>query len=242
MAVLLKHIKAYNALFRKAVGGDPFIADVKLLMHFNGNFTPSIGTATFAADGTNFTSVNAKFDQSVNIGGNSPGGGGSNVVYSSGGTADLDINSVDFTAEGWIMQNTGATRPRTLIRFDTPSNDLIFTLVSDGPNPGQWTAAFPDTSSTTQYIGGSNNVPGTWTYLALTRHVNDYRFFINGVYIGAFTTAFRPGAGPPNVYIGNSGRAFVDALDGLIDEIRITVGVARYITSFTPPSAPFPDY
>jgi hypothetical protein len=54
----------------------------------------------------------------------------------------------------------------------------------------------------------------------------------------------------PAVYsFDNTGNMFVGvreslggvALNGYIDDLRITKGVARYTTTFTPPTAAFPD-
>ena len=81
---------------------DPFFASVVLLMQFDGNLTDVKGN-TFAADGTSFTSTNAQFGQSLDVGGTPTAGGGSNVVYMPTASSTLDMGNSDFTIEGAML-------------------------------------------------------------------------------------------------------------------------------------------
>lgn len=81
-------------------------------------------------------------------------------------------------------------------------------------------------------------VANTWVHLAMTRSGDTYRFFLNGQAMGSTVTAYRRPAGLKRVYIGNSTRGFVDALDGMVDEILIA-RECLYTESFTPPAQPY---
>lgn len=218
--------------------GDPYFANVVLLTHFDGSLADVAGHA-MSADGTTFTGTNAKFSQSLNVGGTSPGGGGSNVVYSTSTSTDWDLNAGDFTIEGWMWFNTTPTRPRTLIRIaDNSSADGAseYQIVNDGAGRSYYFF----------YPGGSQDssvaaVTNSWTHLAFARAGNSYKVFVNGVYVAGPISATRAGSGPKKLFIGNSRRSFVDGHDGMIDDVRVTKGVARYSATFTPPAAPFED-
>jgi hypothetical protein len=80
----------------------------------------------------------------------------------------------------------------------------------------------------------------TWKNIALTRQGNTFRGFVDGVLIGTTTlssTTTATGTAYIGTDISGSGEIFV----GYLDEIRITKGVARYTSNFTPPTAPFPN-
>jgi hypothetical protein len=95
--------------------------------------------------------------------------------------------------------------------------------------------------------GGGNGIStgtitlNTWTHVALVRNGSSWTLYLNGTsawtgtssatIVTRSTDIFRiggpwPGAGPTN-------------LNGYIDDFRITPGVARYTSNFTPPTTPF---
>ena len=71
----------------------------------------------------------------------------------------------------------------------------------------------------------------TWHHLAWTRQGSTCRAFVNGVLQGSGTRS--------NAFSVSS---FGISCNGYIDDLRITKGVARYTTNFTPPTLPFPDF
>jgi hypothetical protein len=82
-----------------------------------------------------------------------------------------------------------------------------------------------------------------WNHIALVRNgggSNNLVLYVNGVSAGTATntTNFSDGY----AQIGNARYAGTNYYwNGLIDDLRLTVGIARYTTTFTPPTKAFPD-
>ena len=91
------------------------------------------------------------------------------------------------------------------------------------------------------FIGSSTAVLSinTWFHVALTRASGTLRLFFNGnVHSSIANTSNLTGS---NLVVGGSyNTAFL--YDGYIDDFRITKGISRYNSTFTPPTAPFPDF
>jgi hypothetical protein len=83
----------------------------------------------------------------------------------------------------------------------------------------------------------------TWTYVAVTRASGSYRLFINGVIDGTGTNSAAIGTGGCVVGAAAHGNSAVitSALNGYIDDLRITKGFARYTATFTPPTSALSD-
>lgn len=205
-----------------------------LLHHFDGSLTPEVGNS-FSATGTSFTSTNALFTQSLDVGGTAGGGGGNHVVKSTVADTLYDLGTADFTIEGWIWFNSAPTRPRTLISISTGLNQ-DFTL---GADVGITLFGYPTSGGLSPHSLGLTPPINAWTHLAMTREGDIYRGFANGHFATpSFTQSFRPTAGAKGILIGN-GASAVDGLDGMIDEVRVVSGVALYTSNFDPPTYPF---
>lgn len=79
-----------------------------------------------------------------------------------------------------------------------------------------------------------------WHHIAAVMSAGTLRVYVDGV--GGSPTAVS------NPLISNASPVTIGAsangqypFAGFIDEVRITKGVARYTSDFTPPDAPFPD-
>lgn len=227
-----------TAAFPDSAPDDPYWANVVLMLHFDGDLVDEKGHA-FSADGTTFTS-SGKFADAVDIGGTAVTGGGANVVYSNAGTTDFYLDSGDFTIEGWVKNNaTNNNRPRQLCRLARESDDSDYLQISINETGDVWAFSYPTALSTT--TGSSSAIPcsvGTYQHVALTRQGSVYRLFVDGIQAITATNAYLRPSAAITVYVGNSRRSFIDALCGEIDDLRITKGIARYPTSFTPPAQP----
>jgi hypothetical protein len=223
---------------------DPFFTKVVLLQHFDNSLLATVG-GQFLTDGSvTMSQTNARWDYSVNINGNPvpPGTGGANVVYSATNSATWDLNATDFTIEGWMWMNSAPDRPRTLISIEDSSNQREeYSIYVDGAPTNNYRFMYPTDALNTAGIAGPAIQLNTWVFLAYRRTGNTYEAFVNGVPVlaGPVTNAYRRPAGLKDVLEGNSHRSFVDALDGIIDDVRVTT-VARSLT--TVPTGPFPDF
>jgi len=90
---------------------------------------------------------------------------------------------------------------------------------------------------------------GTWYHFAIVVNNGSMRVYIDGTAIGTATTGIgsgaKGGAGPNKLIVGATDQYTFDSVDsflnGYMDEVRITSGVARYTSNFTPPTAAFPN-
>jgi hypothetical protein len=220
---------------------DPVFNNVSLLLHGNGtngsttitDSSPSPKTVTAVGNAQISTAIADPF-------GNSTG------VIAFDGTGDyltLLANSLfsfdaDFTVEFWIYYSSSAVQ----IILDTRNADTItnYVLYLDPSDK----VVFRYTASTlTSAQSVSKN---QWVHVAVTRASQTIRLFINGV-VDANTVVLAGvvnSASFPSIGGGRStGSDTVSGyyLNGYIDDLRITKGIARYTANFTPPAAPFPD-
>ena len=145
----------------------------------------------------------------------------------------------NFTVEMWVyFRNTG-------------NGQLIFGDYANTTNYG--IAFFTAANGTLNYYlsstGSSWNIASgvlignistsTWYHVALVRNGSTFTPYFNGV-AGTTTTNSSAliNAAPPFCVGGNLGG---NSMDGFIDDLRITKGVARYTSNFTPPTQAFPN-
>jgi len=96
--------------------------------------------------------------------------------------------------------------------------------------------------SNTRIFAASALTNTVFQHIALCRGSNSTRLFVNGIQVGSTYTDTTSYVAPlsGSIYIG--GLVNTVSTAGYIDDLRITKGVARYTSNFTPPTAPFPDF
>ena len=84
-----------------------------------------------------------------------------------------------------------------------------------------------------------------WYHIALTRQGQTLRGFVDGLQFATQTidesNIFNLSLGFAMGIGGNSWDEQLSYTSDYIDELRITKGVARYTSNFTPPTEPFPN-
>ena len=137
----------------------------------------------------------------------------------------------DFTVEAWVY-----------VVSLTPEN-FVFDTRSGVSTSGMGFSIEPTTGKL-RYSGSANNVltssavsTGVWTHVAWTRYNGTLRGFINGVLGGS--AANTDNLTMTNGEVGNV--PFSNVASNLyINDLRITKGIARYTSNFTPPTTAFP--
>ena len=222
-----------------ATGVDPFFANVSSLLHFDG----STGSTTFLDQkGNTWTaSGNAQISTAQKKFGSSSGlwDGASDYISTAFATA-FNISTGDFTLESFVRPVLGGDRNIGSQR-DSGAEGWALEVRATG---AIWLRAkingvYSDTKITTATGLVS---AGNWYHIALTRNGNLFTIWLDGVSVATLTSAgtLDNNSGAP-LRIGRSQSSSEDDYSGYMDEFRLTKGVCRYTSTFTPPSAPFPD-
>jgi hypothetical protein len=88
--------------------------------------------------------------------------------------------------------------------------------------------------------GTTSIAANTWYHVAVSRYAGNTRLFVNGVQDGSTysdSTNYLAVANRPVIGVGGGLAAFF--FNGYIDDLRITKGIARYTSNFTPPTTAF---
>jgi len=97
-------------------------------------------------------------------------------------------------------------------------------------------------TSSGQVITGSTPTAGTWYHVAVARYSGNTKLFVNGTQAGSTygdTVTYNGAVNRP--ILGVDGNAVnTSYLNGYIDDLRITPGVARYTSNFTAPTTYVP--
>lgn len=119
-------------------------------------------------------------------------------------------------AYAWVLQYISGTG----LRFYTGVSGGLGTSIA-----GAWT---PST--------------GVWYHIAVSRSSGSVRLFVNGSQVGTTTTnTDNCTTSNQALNIGRNADTNIQYLNGYIDDLRITKGVARYTANFTPPIARMPN-
>ena len=229
--------------FRFVSGGgggdsDPFFGNVTLLMHGDGEDgqTTTVDSSSYArvigsagAVRPTLSSIQKKFGPT-----SMQFGGVGNSAFTVAASADTQFGTGDFTVECWIYPNSFSTSPWFISNRGGGDGGLGWYMATNAAGFLSWGwdgGAFG--------IGGLS--VGVWQFLAVCRSAGVLYAFIGGVRAPsapAHTVNYMAVARGMAIGRDNSSG---NNLNGFIDDLRITKGVARYTADFTPPAAPFPN-
>jgi hypothetical protein len=160
--------------------------------------------------------------------------GGSSAAFDGNGDylmwAKTALASSDFTIEGWVNLNSLASYQSIFggieIGLDIQNSTTI--VMGYNSTPGGFSRTVPTIST------------GTWYHFAISRTSGTIRIFWNGTQVGATVTSATTNNSSTNWVIGrNAENAAQYYLNGYVDEFRITIGLGRYTSDFTPSAAAF---
>jgi hypothetical protein len=95
-------------------------------------------------------------------------------------------------------------------------------------------------SGTYFYNGNFGSITtNAWSHISLVRDsiASTYKFYINGTLEDTLSSSTNINAGSADWIIAAYSTAGNYAFEGYIQDVRVTEGLARYTTSFTPPTA-----
>ena len=219
--------------FAPPPGGDPDFASVSLLLHCDGTngsttFTdnsPSPKTVTPSGN-TQITTTNPKFGTGAAL----FDGSGDHMAISH--NTAFNFGTGDFTIEFWARWTSKANFQVAYTMGSAAGSVRIQT----GDGNGLMTVTVGGGVTTTE--SGAQPDAGVWYHYAFTRASGTMRIFRDGVQRASNTNAGSISQ-TATIYIGSTGTG--SSFNGRLDEVRVTAGIARYTSNFTPPTEAFPD-
>lgn len=214
---------------------DSYFANVSLLLHMNG----SNNSTTFTDSSANTLSVTANGNAKISttqskFGGSSAYFDGSGDYLSVPTNAVFNFGTGDFTVEAWV--NLSAITTDFFIVSSSGSGGMFFGY-RPGSSPVGW--GIGRTGVAWDYVTGSTSSTGAWNHVAVSRQGTTLKLFVNGTEIGSTTNSTSYNLSTTSLTVASQGAAYY--LNGYIDDLRITKGVARYTGNFNPPLTQFPD-
>ena len=182
--------------------------------------------------------------------------GGSSMKFD--GTGDWLVAR---STVGDFLQLGGTSRPFTIEAWTYPTSFATnVTIAERGGGNANWTSTTgiqytwffknADSKMYWQFYAGGTSVNSmsssvtislnTWTHVAVSYDGTTTYLFVNGVQVGTSTSSYTLPSAPNQMRVG----AETDGSNpffGYIDDLRITQGVARYTTNFTPPTSQLQD-
>lgn len=152
--------------------------------------------------------------------------------------ADFDYGSGDFTVDAWVKFFGTQTSYQTVV--GQTINDNSYSVIGAEGGLGNW--VLYSTGVVNLNVGGAIQ-QGVWYHVEWVRSGSNWYLFVNGTLVGSttgasawpnYTSKLTVGYEDFNGAISN--RYF---LNGIMDNVRVSKGVARHTAAFNPPTAEF---
>jgi len=225
-----------------------YITDARLINGtalYTSNFTPptapltAITNTSLLLSGTDASIIDKSQTNNLQLVGNTTGSttqvkfAGSKSIYFDGSgdyittTIDGGLGSGDFTIECWLNTNT--------------ITDNTYRCIFSQGTAGTYLRSFQYNNIISVWSGTSQKVQhiitnlqvNTWVHIAIVATSSNLNLYIDGSLEGSTSAAIT--TNEPNMYIGGWDN---NSLNGYLQDFRITKGLARYTSNFTPPTAP----
>ena len=220
----------------KATGttvGDVYFPQTKLLLPFDGtngatttsDLSNSNHTVTFNGNAS-LSTAQSKF------GGSSCYFDGTGDYLSFDASSNWDFGTGDFTIEFWVRFSVGSAY-QTLWDYGYTGSAGILIQSSNGSSPKMIVYINGGSYSITE---SSSPSLSTWYHYAIVRSSGTVTMYRDGLSVAsASMAASLGGIGTPPT-IGVKAGTTLYGFNGYLDDFRITKGLARYTSTFTPPS------
>tara|TARA_Y100000004_G_scaffold60084_1_gene67056 strand:- start:2083 stop:2943 length:861 start_codon:yes stop_codon:yes gene_type:complete len=220
---------------------EPYFHNNSLLLHGDG----TNGSTTFKDDSINNHTITVNGNAQISTAQSKFGG--SSMYFDGNGdylsVADSDafhIGAGDFTIEAWLYKELKGTYHTLLGQRVNSTNEwrIILDLNTAGNGYSEGRLRFDWGSGSYNWDAG---IPvDTWTHIAIVRSGTTGTLYVNGTAVTGTTTLSNIGNYAAPLLIGsNTGSG--EYYKGYIDDLRITKGVARYTSNFTPPTSALPS-
>lgn len=230
----------FTGVIRGEVINDSAWSNVVLLLHFDGSdgSTTITDSSQFARSGTGnancaLSTTRSKFGTaSLKVSQRDTGG----IVF--GPHADFAVGTGEaYTLECWVYAVTtvASTITPVLIHWDragTFSDRLK--LYNTPPKVQGDTEAFGDQMTPATITANA------WVHLAYVFDGTNVHVYVDGTSVASWVRS-DSGQATGTFYIGGNVGSGSEAIEVYIDEVRVTIGTARYTGTFTPPTAAFPE-
>ena len=203
---------------------DQYESYIVFLSHFDGNngdsivFDNTIIPISFVGVAPKLSTTQSKF------------GATSCACIGSGAltvnNASFNFGSGNLTIEGFVYP-TGSGSPL----LDCQSSTNLFAFYCDTSTSARLIL------NNANLISGITLTANAWQHIAIVRNGNTWNVYVNGVSAGSGTNSNSFDCTVSG--IGGAAVSGIHYFNGYVDEVRITKGIARYTSNFTPPTQAF---
>ncbi len=150
-------------------------------------------------------------------------------------------STVPFTIEGWFYFDTVASDQHFIQAYENGGGYDGFALALGAASLGFTTLVFWDGATWRAFK--SDMAADTWYHIAVVNDAtasNNTKVYVDGTQSGSAFTVSSQISRPSSVPISiGCYYASTQAMDGYVQDVRITNGLARYTAAFTPPTSTF---
>lgn len=222
--------------------GDQHFDKVSLLLHMTGDD----GSTAFPDTSPTSNAVTAYGHAKISTA-HSPFGGSSGYFDGVGDYLQVTSGAVELSASSqWTVeaffrvQSFPAAKAGIFFNGDTESNNHRIQLEINGTGTIS-TYLQADVGTGITVTSAHSVAAGEWAHAALVKDASNIRMYLRGELTA--TSTFSHAITPNNNFYAGLTRSggSLHFLHGYLSEMRVTRGVARYSSNFTPPAAPFPE-
>ena len=230
-------------------GGDPNYAGVSLLLHGDG----TNGSTTFTDNSPTPKTVTAFGNAQISTAQSKFGGSAmyfdGTGSYLSGPTSDdFRFGSGNFTVELFTYVTSSSTVYQRIIGYNYNSVASVTgneSFLLEITNTGKMSMLFTSDAPNDYYVIAPENISlNVWIHWAMVRVGATITLYRDGISVATLNVA-TSAMSEANTHSLSVGRWLVSPntryFSGYIDDLRITKGVARYTSNFTPPTSAFPN-